>query len=88
MLTQIRDRSYRFSWPFLKRRRALRKSFVTAYAVKMKFEEANPYWGYTLRGTPEADEEYNFLLKEVATVDRPLWQSLARLEYRRMNVHM
>jgi hypothetical protein len=86
--SRIQDHRYQSTWEFLRRRRALRKLFVDASAVKMKFDEANPFWDLRHKGTDEAEEAYNALLREVPSVDRPLYASLARFTYRRTIVHM
>ena len=86
--SRIQDHRYRYTWEFLRRRGALRKLFVDASAVKMKFDEANEFWSLRHKGADEAEETYNTLLREVASVDRPLYASLARFTYRGTIVHM
>ena len=86
--SQIQDRHYKYTWAFLKRRGALRRRFVDAYAVKMKFDDDYQCWEIYHPGTEEAEETYNALLREVPSIDRPLYASLARWTYRKLIVHM
>ncbi|KAF8288827.1 hypothetical protein DL93DRAFT_1177302 [Clavulina sp. PMI_390] len=87
VLNEIRDRHYRASWKSMERRRDLRKIFVAAQAKKMMFDEANQWWG-ALPGTEETYNRFSALLREIAEIDRPLFRSLSRQEYRGEIVHI
>lgn len=88
ILNDARERNYRRTWPALRRRRDIRKMFVSAYAVKMMHDDAFVLWEWAHDGAVEAEELYEALLKEVPPSDKGTWTSLARLEYRHTIIHM
>jgi hypothetical protein len=88
VIDDIKDRRYRFSWDFLRRRRDFRKMYVTALSYKLQFDEATQLWETELLGADEAESRHELLQKEVPAIDKRLWTSLARWEYRKRVVHM
>ncbi|KAF8316872.1 hypothetical protein DL93DRAFT_2154581 [Clavulina sp. PMI_390] len=88
VLTEVRNHRYRQSWASMKHRRDLRKIFVAIQAKKIIFDEVSQTRRSPVPGAKAIDEQSTVLLKEVSSVDRPLWHSMAHGEYRKTVWHM
>jgi hypothetical protein len=88
ILEDIHARRLRYSEYFFARRIGFRKQYVSALAIKSKFDDGKQIWSKTLPLEDEAEKVFQDLQKELDAKDQRYWASLARLVYRRMVVHM
>lgn len=90
VLNEVREHNYRKTWLALRRRRDIRKKFVSAYALKMVYDDALAFWEMSdiEPGATKAEQLYQSLLKEVPSYDNAYWTSLAKLERRLIIAHM